>query len=67
MQTTALEAMAREAEIFQQRLNALRPGASANHTSMIDRLTAVVDSNRAIVRDALNIMGRRKTTTDHSR
>jgi len=67
MQTTALEAMDREAEIFQQRLHALRPGASASHTSMIDRLTAVVDSNRAIVRDALNIMGRRKTTTDHSR
>ncbi len=67
MQTTALEAMDREAVTFQQRLNALRLGASPIHTSMIDRLAAVIDSNRAIVRDALDTIGRRNPTIDYSR
>jgi hypothetical protein len=67
MQTTALEAMDREAETFQQRLKALRADASPSYIAIIERLGAIVHSNRAIIREALDIMGRRKTTTDHSR
>jgi hypothetical protein len=67
MQTTMLEAMDREAEAFRERLNALRPGASVTHAGIIDKLSAVVETSHAIVRDALEHVKRRTPTTDVSR
>lgn len=59
--------MAREAEIFRKRLDALRPGASAAHTVIIDKLSVVVESSHTIVQDTLNLVKHRKPTNDVSR
>jgi len=46
--------MDRQAEAFKETLNALRDGASVAHTSIIDKLTAVVESDQSILRLALD-------------
>lgn len=59
--------MHREAEGFQHRLNALRDGASPAYIRIIDKMSAVINNNQTILRNALACLGQHKPSTEPTR
>lgn len=67
MSTTQFEEMNREAQSFKDKLDAMRNGASPAHSSIIEKLYAVAESNQSIVRLALDSIKRRTPPVEQTR